>query len=150
MFKHQKIMLITALVLTSFGGTTTAHAATWHSGTPKAIRGHWIYKKSKWIFGYYYVRANQIYSQDAQASSLRKHKIAYKELGHGRYKLRYISGYPGSNFIDHVQYGYVLKRHGKIRVTDDYGNRADLKKWYHRGSYTSLNRANVQMTRPFS
>lgn len=153
MLKRRKFMLITVLALASFGGTTTAHAATWHSGTPKAIRGHWIYHKSKLSFGYYYVRAHQICFQNYQAIPYRESQVTYKNLGHGRYKLRYMFGSPHSTFGQNIQYGWIVKRHGQLKVSGGqypYRSRYEYHYQYHRGSAASLNSLRVHLARPFS
>lgn len=152
MLKRREIILVTALALASFSGTTTAHAAAWHSETPKDIRGHWIFK-NKMIYGYYYVRAHQICFQNNQGIPYLETQVKYKNLGHGKYKLRYMFRYLRSTFEQNIQYGYIVKRHGQLNVSggeDPHSTRYYYHYRYHRGSYTSLNRRGVRMTRPFS
>ena len=153
MLKRREIMLITVLALASFGGTPTAHAATWHSGTPKAIRGHWIYHKSKLIFGYYYVRAHQIYFQNYQAIPYRERQVAYRNLGHGRYKLRYLFGYADTTYEQNIQYGWIVKRHGQLKVSGGqypYRSRFEYHYQYHRRSAAGLKSRHIHLARPFS
>lgn len=95
MFKHQKIMLITALALTSFGGPTTAHAATWHKGTPKALRGDWSWQRKHIDYaggggqygGYTFTKSGYVYQAQGDAPILTE-RVRYQNLGHGIYKIR--------------------------------------------------------------
>lgn len=50
MINLKRTLLVATLALsfpltTSLTPTSTAHAATWHKGTPKILRGHWRGKK---------------------------------------------------------------------------------------------------------
>lgn len=109
-------------------GLTTANASAWHKGTPKAIRGSWVYHRkqvSQWgnikFFAKRYSRIDQ-----GMPETFAK-KLTYQSRGHGVYKIRgYFYALKGTGYHPHWETLTVSKHKGKIKIHNYSG-------WLHRG-----------------
>ncbi|AQW20749.1 hypothetical protein PL11_001870 [Lentilactobacillus curieae] len=76
-----------------FGGLTitsaNTEAATWHQGTPKALRGTWKTKPNR-FFGnvVFTIRIGKNYSHAMGSDPDFLNKVKYQYLGHHYYKIR--------------------------------------------------------------
>lgn len=124
----------TFLIITTLGisglATNPVQAASWHKGTPKVLRGNWVYHRkqvSQW--GYYHISANKMTSDDQGMPGLTYKHLKYKSLGHGKYKIHSYSGGVKGSLASKWYWGTTtfVKRHGKIQVNG-------YTPWYHRGT----------------
>ncbi|RRG06765.1 MAG: hypothetical protein DUD35_14220 [Lactobacillus sp.] len=130
MYKSLKLSggLLAGLTVGIASLSTTADAATWHKGTPKVLRGNWIYHRkqvSQW--GYFHISSNKMLSDDQGMPGLTYKHLKYKSLGHEKYKIRSYSGRSKGTMVKWA-WGTTIfvKRHGKIKVNG-------YTPWYHRG-----------------
>ena len=101
-----------------YGATLpAAHAATWHKGTPKALRGNWSwYARGKHdpAWDTFHIAAKKMTSQGRGNPQMTYKRLRYRSLGHGKYRLR---AYERAN-QPHVKGRWVtetfVKRHGRL------------------------------------
>lgn len=123
-------MLVTSIL--GIGSATPAQAATWHKGTPKAIRGSWVCHKSissgtpGW--GQRKIYANKMTNQDQHMPKVLFTHLKYKSLGHGKYKIHCFSRIIKKSYGDKGGYMTLtfVKNNGKLKT----GNWP----WYHHGT----------------
>lgn len=89
MKKH--LLLFVALVLgmiglASMSTSTTASAASWHKGTPAAVRHSYIYKKGQYWETYSFKRSSFRY-QGMGMPYFDTYKVKYKTLKHHVYEI---------------------------------------------------------------
>ncbi|MTV82556.1 hypothetical protein [Secundilactobacillus folii] len=92
----KKSILVTIAVAAGLAGGavttgTSAQAATWHQGMPKALRGVWHTKKIKFFGGVRFtIRIGKNYSHAAVTDPDVLNHTRYRYLGHHDYK---VNGY---------------------------------------------------------
>ncbi|MGP4116628.1 hypothetical protein [Levilactobacillus zymae] len=123
------------LALTLVAGLTlgtaslnTAKAATWHKGTPKALRGSWIYhRKQVSQFGQITFTASKYQRQDQGMPQTKGKHLKYRYVGHGTYKIHaYIYGAKGTGYHNGWATMTIKKHNGRIQPKGDL--------WFHRGT----------------
>lgn len=133
MKKH--LLLFIALFLGMIGlvsvSTTTASAASWHKGTPTAIRHQYNYKKGQ-SWEYYSFKKSSYRYQGMGNPYIEVTKLKYKTLKHhvyeitGKDKKRYNAGFfiSGGN------------NHEKLKVTIKSSHRISIHNYFTKTSYT--------------
>lgn len=132
MKKH--LLLFVALVLGMIGlasvSTTNASAASWHKGTPTAIRHQYTYKKGQ-AWEYYSFKKSTYRYQGMGMPYLDTYKLKYKTLKHhvyeiiGKSKTRYVAG----NLL-------VRGKSEKLKVTIKSSHRVSIHNYFTGTSYT--------------
>lgn len=127
------VATMTALLV---GGTvsTTASAATWHKGTPKALRGTW--KRS------YNDRGNKVTIQLAIASKSINidrpgwaaeswSNLKYQKVGAGTYKIKgtYRNGGSLTKKNSHMK---LMKKNGKVTYKNSWSSSYSYLGWFHK------------------
>lgn len=119
-------MIATALLTAGlgFGAVgTPANAASWHKGTPSALKGHWRTKMHKatgsvggsknyhWTYLYYSIIGSHVTSTMIQSDSYEIRSTRFKYLGDHTYKI------VGKESIDNKLATYTIHKRSKKALT---------------------------------
>lgn len=128
-----KTMIATALLTAGLGfgtASTSANAATWHKGTPRALRGKWkcnLHKKSYPHWGNVKIYSNLITEQFQGDPTTYLTNVKYKAFGHYHYKLRGLA--KTKSGIGHPDWeSWTIKKHGS-RIDIKF-NAYNAGQWY--------------------
>jgi hypothetical protein len=134
MKKLGQVMVI-ALTTIMVGGVaaTTADAATWHNGTPKALRGNWqrAYKdQGTKIVMHFQVKAKTIHLTRKHATTSTWSQLKYQKVGKQTYKLK--GTFKSKDLTDKdARLQIVLKNH-KLEFKNAWSSKYDYLGWYHK------------------
>lgn len=117
-----KLVLIALLCFVGvYEGENTVHAASWHKGTPKVLRGTYQGKRESSAEGFGYIYKITSKSYDFNASNWPDRKtinVKNKKLKHNVYLLK---GHMKKNgFVLGGKSSMVFYRKGKYLLTTDY------------------------------
>lgn len=134
MGKFSKIA-VTAMTVLLVGSAvpTTASAASWHKGTPKALRGSW--KRSYSQNGTkgtirFKVTAKAISQSQTGWANTSLTNIKYRKVGAGTYKLK--GTYHNGNLTQKNSHMKVKKSHGKVTYKFFWSGSYAYLGWYHK------------------
>jgi len=118
------LTLMTVGTLGLLGGTTTAHAATWHNGTPKILRGTYVMKQ-KTADGYrpaFTIKKHTITLKlDSPKATTTLTKAKYRKTGRTTYLLK--GGYFNSGVLYvKATYGYA-KNQKRIQIKNGFNQK---------------------------
>lgn len=145
-----KIMKMTMAALTvllmSSTVATTANAATWHKGTPKALRGKWAHsvkKLQKYVDGKG-VGTKQIYCDKNEFSFAyyKKNKplfpmygltnTKYKKISTTKYLLKGVFGNSGMSSTEPNTRLQIVKKGNKIKYKYSPSGHNKYSKWFYK------------------
>ncbi|MCH5463232.1 hypothetical protein HC026_09575 [Lactobacillus sp. LC28-10] len=86
-------------------------AATWHKGTPKAIRGNWRHYTTKNGQYTHNIGKSVIWNGNGPWATRKETKIRYYKYNAHYYRVQGI--YPGTEFHPEVKLDYLIARNGK-------------------------------------
>ncbi|WP_057878191.1 hypothetical protein [Levilactobacillus paucivorans] len=134
MGKFSKIA-VTAVTVLLVGGAvpTTASAASWHKGTPKALRGSW--KRSYKQNGakqtiHFKVTAKSIAEYRTGWASTNLTNVKYQKVSAGTYKLK--GTYHNGNLTKKNSHMKIKKSHGKVTYKFSWSSSYSYLGWYHK------------------
>lgn len=128
-------IVVVALTTIMVGGVaaTTADAATWHQGTPKALRGNWqrTYKsQGTKIVMHFKVQPKKIQLSRAKSSASTWSHLTYQKVGKYTYKLK--GTFKSPELTDkHAQLQMVLKNH-RLQFKNAWSSKYEYLGWYHK------------------
>lgn len=130
--KKTLLTLASVVLLTPMlGASVTASAASWHNGTPKAMRGKYqakIYQQSQGFGDEYHITAHTYIYQASNMPQMKATKLRYKKIKAHTWRLKghiHQSGMLRAGKLDMKIY-----RKGKSFAAVEYGD-----------AFTKLNRA---------
>lgn len=128
-------VMVVALTTIMVGGVaaTTADAATWHSGTPKALRGKWqrTYKdQGTKIVMHFEVNAKTIHLTRKHSATSTWSQLKYQKVGKRTYKLKGVFKSPELTDKD-ARLQIVLKKN-KLQFKNAWSSKYDYLGWYHK------------------
>ena len=130
----KRLLVFMALVLGIMGvasiSATTANAASWHKGTPAAIRHQYNYKKGQ-HWEYYAFKKSSYRYQGMGMPYIDTYKLKYKTLKHHIYE---ITGKSKSRYVA----GNLIVRGGteKLKVTIKSSHQISIHNYMTGSSYT--------------
>jgi len=129
-------IVVTAVTALLVGGTisTTANAATWHKGTPKALRGTW--KRSYNDRGTKTTIRVAIKSKSINIgrpgwATENWSNLKYQRVGAGTYKIK--GTYRNGGFLtkknSHMK---LMKKNGKVTYKNSWSSSYSYLGWFHK------------------
>ncbi|WP_024746560.1 hypothetical protein [Levilactobacillus namurensis] len=121
MFRVLAKSMIVGLAVASLGAAsiTDASAATWHKGTPKVMRGSWIYHSKELgypAWGQRKIHAKTMTNHDKGMPKVAFKNITYRSVGHGKYKLRFRSHLIAKKYHEKWAWGTLTFKVSKNRL----------------------------------
>ena len=116
-------LAMTAMTVLLVGGTvsTTASAATWHKGTPKALRGKYQGKRTSSVQGFgpaYTLTAKKFDISESNMPDQLVTHLKYKKIGTHLYRLK--GHMAKSGFVLGGNMDYAVYRKGKTFASTGY------------------------------
>jgi len=132
MQKWGQIMIVALTTVTVGGAAATAHAATWHKGTPKALRGNWqrSYRdQGTKIVMHFKVQAQTIHLSRVKSAATTWTNLSYQKVGKHTYKLKGI--YQNGELVDKDARLQIVQKNHKIEFKNAWSSKYDYLGWYH-------------------
>lgn len=133
-----KIMKMTmaalAVLLMSSTVATTANAATWHKGTPKALRGSWkrsYNDRGSKITIKFRIKSKSINIDRPGWASESWSNLKYHKVGSGVYKIKgtYRDGGMLTQKNSHMK---LVKKAGKVTYKNSWSSSYSYLGWFHK------------------
>jgi len=128
-------MMVVALTTVMIGGvaSSTANAATWHSGTPKALRGNWQRQyrdQGTKIVMHFKVSAKTIHLSRVKSAETSWTNLKYQKVGKNTYKLKGI--YKNGELTDKDARLQIVTKNKKLEFKNAWSSKYDYLGWYHK------------------
>lgn len=133
-----KIRKITVAVMTTLlvagAVPTTANAATWHKGTPKALRGNWkrsYNDRGTKVTIHFDIKSKSMSIDRPGWASENWSNLKYQKVGSGTYKLKgtYRDGGMLTKKNSHMK---LVKKSGKITYKNSWSSSYAYLGWFHK------------------
>lgn len=104
----RKILFAITICFTfSSGSILTTQASSWHKGTPKVIRGSWVYKGNT---AHVHAKIGKNFYHFESFAPIHMNNVSYKKIGKYTYKIRgYEPLYAKKNIVNYFK--VVSKKH---------------------------------------
>lgn len=127
--------VVVALTTIMVGGVaaTSASAAAWHNGTPKAMRGNWqrSYKdQGTKITMHFKVGKKTISLARGKADATNWTQLKYQKVGRNTYKLKGV--YHNDNLTDKDAQLQVVLKNKQLKFKNAWNDKYAYLGWYHK------------------
>ena len=135
MNKLIKVSMV-GLVAVTLGGTTstTASAATWHKGTPKALRGNWkrsYNDRGSKVTIHFRIKSKSMSISRPGWAAESWSNLKYQKVGAGTYKIKgtYRNGGMLTEKNSHLK---LVKKSGKVTYKNSWSSSYSYLGWFHK------------------
>ncbi|MCI1554363.1 MAG: hypothetical protein LKH74_10625 [Levilactobacillus sp.] len=135
MGKFSKVAMTAMLVLLVGGAVpTTASAATWHKGTPKALRGNWkrsYNDRGSKVTIHFRIKSKSMDISRPGWAVESWSNLKYRKVGAGTYKIKgtYRNGGMLAQKNSHMK---VKKSHSKVTYKNSWSKSYSYLGWFHK------------------
>ncbi|AYM01487.1 hypothetical protein [Levilactobacillus yiduensis] len=127
---------VTAMTVFLVGGTvsTTASAATWHKGTPKALRGNWkrsYNDRGSKVTIHFRIKSKSMNIGRPGWAAESWSSLKYQKVGAGTYKIKgtYRNGGTLTKKNSHMK---LVKKSGKVTYKNSWSSSYSYLGWFHK------------------